>query len=601
MTPCGRGVRRAASLAALIGVSLFATHGFAGEGAVRILKTVDGLDWSLPSWVRMTPNAGYFARGPWIANRRRLPRFQDGAFHFAQYVALSWRELNPAEDTYRWDLVEEKIRSVTTGPHDGFVFWIRAYSRYHYARWKWARSEQERQRILKTTCMVPQWVIEKGNVRFLSNGAVAAWEPGCGYQKYFGRFLRALGERYRNHPKLIGVDMRGLDYRYGEWCWPGGPTALKEAEEKTGLTPDTLRAWGLQFARDYVDAFRGQERKLVWPCCEQTFISRRGTKYDYGPASRAIWKFALSKGCGVRDGMPTAWFRYITPGWGCTVTPEGYLVFDETYLPYRNHALMYSENDGYRGWDTRRFGPVAMNGVRFFITSLRVLQLRRSWEWIPWPIMDQITKQLAPYGGDAFVTWVEYELGKRAETSPDAWCWLREGYRAKWAGYKPIKNFERWLLQRDVAPDGQTAPAEKIDISMLESNYPSGKGYEFHARRTDVARGSRYMYFRVERQFLSGGPHHVQIKVSYLDGPTMNWQLEYTGPAGRTKTPLVKTADTGRWKTVTFDVPNMTLSGAFAKGMDFRLAVTGDRDVTVKLVRLIRPNPPKRQGSAVRP
>ncbi len=560
--------------------------------AARVIRVVDGMDWSLPAWVKMSPDAGYFGGGDWMTKRRGLKRFQDPGLHFAHYVNFSWADANPAEGEYDWKMIDEKVRNATGGPHDGFVLIVRSYSRFYFTRWKWARSEEVRQRILRTTCTVPQWVIEKGNVHFLSNGAVAAWEPGSGYQKYFGQFLRALGERYRSHPKLIGVDMRGLDSQYGEWCWRGGPSVLKEAEEKTGLTPETLRAWGMQFVSDYLDAFKGQERKLIWLNCGETFIPQRGTTHDYGPASRAIWTFALSKGCGVRDGMPTAWYRYITPGWGCSVTDDGYLLFDESYLPYRNRSMMYSENSEYRKRDDPRFGPAAMNGVRFFITSLRVLQLRRSWEWIPWRVMAPITEQLKPYGGDAYVRWIEYELGKRAETGPDAWCWLREGYGSKWAGYKTMKNFERWLLQRDVAPDGRTAPADKLDISMLKYNYPSGKGYEFHARRTDLANGSRYMYFRVEPQFLSGGPHRVQLKVTYLDGPKTSWRVEYSNPQGNAATEPIETAGSQQWKTATFEIPDMAAASAF-RGMDFRIAVSGDADLPVKFVRLIKPNPPR--------
>jgi len=340
--------------------------------------------------------------------------------------------------------------------------------------------------------------------------------------------------------------------------------------------------------RDYLEAFRGREKKLIWPNCGETFIPKRGTKHDYGPASRAIWKFALSKGCGVRDGMPTAWYRYITPGWGCSVTEDGYLVFDEDYPPYCNHAMMYSENSEYFARDDPRFGPASMNGIRFFITSLRVLQLRRSWEWIPWRVMDQITEQLTPYGGDAFIRWIELELGKRPGAAPDAWCWLREGYLAKWAGFKPVKNFERWLLQRDVAPDGKTVPADKVDISMLKYNYPSGKGFEFHARRTDIEHHNRCIYFRTERRFLRAGPHPVQLKITFFDGATTTWRIDYTGPDGAAHTPEVCAKETNTWNTVTFDIPDMVFSGTWSGGMDFRIAVVGPGDLTVKFVRLLR-------------
>ena len=576
----------------LVGIALSSQCVAQQQPMARVVATVEGMDWSLPAWVRMTPNAGYFGGGDWVQKRRTLPHFRDGQLHLARYVSFSWAEANPSEDVYNWDLIDAKVRAATDEPDEGFVFWVQVYGRYNYTRWKWARSEEARQRILRETCMVPGWVIEQGNVRFLSNGAIAAWTPGCGYQRYLGRFLRALGRRYKEHEKLIGVDMRGLDCRYGEWCWRDGQRVLKEAEQETGLTPETLLAWGRQFVEDYVEAFRGHERKLIWPECGDAFIPKRGTQFDYAPASQAIWKLALRNGCGVRDGMPTAWYRYLTSGWGCSVTDEGYLLFDEDYLPYRNQSMMYSENSEYRARDDERFGPAAMNGVRFFITSLRVLQLRRSWEWIPWRVMDRITEQIQPYGGGAFVGWVEHELGKRAQTSPDAWCWLREGYRAQWHQYQPVKNLERWLLQRDVAPDGHTVPTDKVDISMLTYNYPSGKGYEFHARRTGLANGNRHLYFRLQRQFLAGGPHHVLLKVAHFDGPRTRWRLEYSTPNGVMQSEPVETTATGTQRTVTFDVPEMQVAAGFRGQTDFRLTVLGEADLTVTFVRLLKTEPP---------
>jgi hypothetical protein len=322
------------------------------------------------------------------------------------------------------------------------------------------------------------------------------------------------------------------------------------------------------------------------------FIARRDTEFDYGPASRALWQLAFSKGCGVRDGQPTVWYRYITPGWGCTVTDDGYLVFDDAHLPYRNRAMTYSENSEYSAKDDPERGPASLNGMRFFIGTLRVLQLRHSWEWIPWRVMDQIEPLLGPYGGPAFLTWSELELGKRADTSPDAWCWLREGYRAQWAQYKPVKNLERWLLQRDVEPDGRTVPVEQVDISAIKFNYASGKRYEFHARRTDLAQGSRHVYFRVERQFLADGPHHVLLKVTYADGPRTAWRLEYTSPNGIVQSAPVETTATGKHLTVTLDIPDMQVAAGFRDQMDFRLTVLGEADLTVKFLRLVKTEPP---------
>ena len=97
------------------------------------------------------------------------------------------------------------------------------------------------------------------------------------------------------------------------------------------------------------------------------------------------------------------------------------------------------------------------------------------------------------------------------------------------------------------------------------------------ARRTDLANGGRHIYFRVERPFLADGPQHVQLKITYLDGPATDWCLEYSGPHGFAKAPSVRTAGTGTWKALTFDVPDITFCRAFAGSMDFRLAAPGLR------------------------
>ena len=213
---------------------------------------------------------------------------------------------------------------------------------------------------------------------------------------------------------------------------------------------------------------------------------------------------------------------------------------------------------------------------------MRVLQMRRNWMNIGAKVIGDLEAS-----NPEFLRWVEFSLGKTPQTSPDAWCWLREGYLAKWHNYQPIKNFERWLLQRDMEPDGTTIPVEKLDISMLKYNYASGKGYEFHARRTDQATGNRYIYFRSDPKFISGGPYKVLLKVTYLDTPKTEWCIEYTGENGVSRSESVVTTGSNEWKTVTFGIPDIRFSDAF-QNMDFRIALLGSVDVTVKLVRLIK-------------
>lgn len=548
----------------------FAVYSNDHPQTARITQIVDGEDWWLPSDATITPFSGYIAGGDWIRERMKQKRFQDGHIHVAYHSRVQWSAINPAEDVYNWELLDKIFGDRSPNPDSGIVFYVQAYSN------------------ARKTPDLPDWVVEKGKVKFLANGTVAAWEPGCGYQKYYGKMIKAIGQRYRDHPRLVAVGMRGLDPLYGEWCWRGGGTIVQEAEVRTGLTPETLRAWGMQYVRDYLEAFKGYEDKLVWQNGEETFIPSRGTSNDYGPASRDIWRFAYENGCGGRDGMPTVWYRYLNEGHGEKITEDGYLEFDDNFPPVKNGAVWYTENTEYwredESWnkDKDRFGPASYNGIRWFITTMRVLQMRRNWMNIRTPVIGELEAS-----NPDFLRWVEFSLGKTPQTSPDAWCWLREGYLAKWNNYQPIKNFERWLIQRDVEPDGVTVPTEKLDISMLEYNYTSGKGYEFHARQTDQATGNRYIYFRSDPNFISGGPHKVMLKVTYLDGPKTEWYLEYTGEKGISRSDSVVTTGSDKWRTVTFEIPDIRFNGAF-KNMDFRIALSGSVDVTIKLIRLVR-------------
>lgn len=560
---------------AIIACAVVFVQPSAGEmtgSTARIIQTTEGDDWWMPSYVKLTPYSGYIAGGKWRQNRMKFKRFQDGHLHFAGHRRVKWSEINPAEDVYDWELLDKVFGDRTTPPTTGIVFYVQSYS------------------SIRTPPDLPDWVVKKGKVKSLQNGAIAAWDPDCEYQRYFGKMIKAIGERYRDHPRLVAVDMRGLDKLYGEWCWRGSAADAQEAEAKTGLTPESFQAWGLQYVKDYLEAFKGQEKKLVWQNSENTFIPPRVTEYDYAPASRAIWQFAYENGCGGRDGMPTVWYRYITDGFGENVTEDGYLEFDDDLAPVKNGAMWYTENTEYwlenETWNKTkdRFGPAEYNKHRWFITTMRVLQMRRNWM----NVRQNVIEELEAYDPD-FLRWVEFSLGKTPQTSPDAWSWLREGYLARWNDYRPVKNFERWLLQRDMEPDGRTVPAAKLDISMLKYNYASGKGHEFHARRTDRATGNTCMYFRADPHFISGGSHKVILKITYLDGPVTKWCVEYAGKRGIVQSQAVETTESGKWKTVTFEIPDMEFTGALHGGMDFRIILLGQADITVKLVRLIKP------------
>jgi len=153
-----------------------------------------------------------------------------------------------------------------------------------------------------------------------------------------------------------------------------------------------------------------------------------------------------------------------------------------------------------------------------------------------------------------------------------------------------LKNYERWLFQRDVEPDGLTQPAERVDVSSIArggNRYVFAEDYEYHARRTDVRSGSPYIYFSVDRTFAAGDTREWLFKVTYLDSPDVTWTVEYATAMRGTTVGIMRTEGTGQMRTATFTLPGVQFRRA-TRGMDFRIACRGDEDLTVQFVRLVK-------------
>jgi len=80
------------------------------------------------------------------------------------------------------------------------------------------------------------------------------------------------------------------------------------------------------------------------------------------------------------------------------------------------------------------------------------------------------------------LAWVGLELGRTQEDTPDAWCFLRESKLKS----GPVKNFERWLYQRDT-PGYETQAAISIDKNYHSWMYEAPKEL-FHDQIDYIAR-----------------------------------------------------------------------------------------------------------------
>ena len=204
---------------------------------------------------------------------------------------------------------------------------------------------------------------------------------------------------------------------------------------------------------------------------------------------------------------------------------------------------------------------------------LRVLQMRRNFLWAesgPWLVNPPL------------LHYVALELGQTVRTASDAWCYLRESRVRR----NTVKNFERWLFQRD-AEGARTVPVEKVDVPEQMYEYHPSHHYDYTARRTDRANGQTLIRFGVDDTFLSGGPHRVAVKITYLDRDHAAWTLAYQTSDQTTATRTVTCGNTGQAKTVTFILADAWFPGQGYIGRDLQIQAT-QGDAVIRLVRVIK-------------
>ena len=186
--------------------------------------------------------------------------------------------------------------------------------------------------------------------------------------------------------------------------------------------------------------------------------------------------------------------------------------------------------------------------------------------------------------------YVSLALGRRAKDSPDAFCYLREStVRGSYAGKQgkttSIRNFERWLFQRD--RDGyRTRPAAQAAQHEMMWMAPKGFKSDWIARRTDIASGNSRIGFALDDSFFSGGPHSVAIKVTYHDVGHGRWSLVYGRPGGLQGRRSIRCGDTGKVLTATFHLAEACFVSA-GDGFDFYIEAEGE-DAVVSFVRVIK-------------
>jgi hypothetical protein len=284
-----------------------------------------------------------------------------------------------------------------------------------------------------------------------------------------------------------------------------------------------------------------------------------------------VSRHGLDLGFGIRRGFVEMYLYHIPDdSIGQRVDNNGYLWVDESVQILSKNVFHGEENEEYEEkWATAardfRFGKTTVSyPYRYFTSNLRLLQMRCS--YVLYNSFSIMPEQLI---------WVGQNLARTVEDAPDIWCALRESYVRK---VGPVKNFERWLYQRD-SEGFETQPAVKIEQPIQMWMVEPGKYYDY------VARQGQQIGFAVDDRWCGGVPVNVAIKATFFDigRDTVDVFLRTkTGPSKRS----INLTGTGDLKTATFFFNEVVFS---AKGMNYDIIFksTG-ADAVLSFVRVIK-------------
>jgi hypothetical protein len=183
--------------------------------------------------------------------------------------------------------------------------------------------------------------------------------------------------------------------------------------------------------------------------------------------------------------------------------------------------------------------------------------------------------------------------GYPVDEAPDAWAAL-----LMWSDYSRCysppgiqpKNYEKFLIQREISPNGNTVLTDRHDWPDDKPGFCTYRdSYAYLARMTDHATGNDYIYFNLSDEFLSADENSVDISVFYKDDNSADWRIEYNSLTDDyEQTPEVSNVNDDTWKSAIFTVSDADFRNAQTGSMDLRIYNGGIDDVTIASVRVIR-------------
>jgi len=490
-------------------------------------KIIEGWDWSLPKTVKPSAQSYLCIARNFGLSKKRIEELPEVNFKANPVIShwVKWAELEPVEGEINFKPLIENISLAYNKGYGSIV-------RIHFS----------------ATDFAPDW-IKKYNIpirkEHKENPKKRNYEVSHPeFHEHYLNFITALGKS--GIPKM--TEVKGLFLGYASPS--NGDEGIGPYPEGNATANDTV-----QHVRERIDAWakacEGVEQKVFM-----------GGLSNYG----------FSKGFGIRRGFIEMYLYHIPDEHiGQMLDNDGYLYVEESNHIIEKNLFHGEENEEYEEkWATQerefRFGKnTEPFPYRYFTANLRLLQMRCNYvlnnEFALLPDM---------------LSWISLELGKTREDSPDAWCFLRESY-LKGNNGRPVKNFERWVYQRD-AVGYETKPVVKIDHPIEMWMVEPGMYYDY------VARQGEKMGFDVDDEFLLEN-RKIAVKISYLDTEKGTWSLVFQGEKDLEKR-TIKNENSGSIKTATFfitpDFKNKTLP------FDLEIHGEGDFKPSISFLRVIK-------------
>ena len=446
----------------------------------------DGIDWTMPDWVRPADFSGFFSED---ASPRDHVQVRS--------VDVSWKQVSPEPGVIDWKTDERRRGSTSTrwattlkepGP-----YWFRMFA----SGADWA----------------PRWVIDECGVSSIGTDYdgqdhLPIWDD-CVWGHLRDTWALILRGPDGDSGLMADPNFR-FAYIPGAFTWSEFDYEMTSSAADSGeLTEEHYLAWFRRMVDDFVQIGGDERGRLVFT----------GEDYPWGPwpSDELLAAEATKAGLGIRNGITEQSNFHLneTPAYGSRILPDGHMQVADDAPPHQPGTVVGTENEcfvdcGFSAQDTAYV--VAMS-------NLKALQLRMNWIYVvPGPsLLDQVPEHW---------DWVRLSMGQQPSTAPDAWAALRDAEDVYWREYtgpfgkdgrawrgRPfVRNYERWLVQRDVS--GAVAHRSDVDVHRGDPTPENGVAHE--GLSTDVAAGDRALAFALDPRFLPG-PAKVLVKVTFFD------------------------------------------------------------------------------------